>query len=417
MFNKEQGGQTAPKVVVVGGGFAGIATIQSLQKTGVSCDITLVTKNDSFEYYPALYKLVTGALAIEASISYQKIRGLKRVALEKGTFVSTDLERQIILVEDKDGKQKEIVYDYLVLALGSETNYCNIVGLSDLSLSFKSVKEAFRLKRHFCDLFGVAMMLSPKDAVAKLHTIVVGAGPSGVELAGDLTDYLHDLAKSFNVDPALVTVDLIEMAPRILSSFPEEVSQMAEKRLRMLGVNIYTNRVVTSQDINEISVGNMNFQSNTVIWAAGTKINSAYQNIPGITFDDKGRVIVNENFALPKDNHVFIVGDGAGTKYSGLAQTANHNGRYLGKHIANVLLGKSSFGYKPSNGVSFVIPVGNHWALFLHRGLIFRGFLPWLLRSLVDFRYFISIMPFWYVIEIFRQGYKYRRFKTYCPVE
>lgn len=404
--------QSPKKVVIVGGGFGGIATIQKLRKSGVDCDITLVTKGDVFEYYPALYKLVTGALAIEVSVPYKRIKGLNNIHIEKGLFTSLDPARQVIILESG----KELPYDYLVLALGSETNYFNIPGLSDLSLSFKSVKEAFRLKRHFCELFGTAMSLSPKDAVSKLHTVIVGGGPSGVELAGDLTHYLRSIAKSFNVDPSLVTIDLVESSPRLLPTLPEKVSQKAERRLRMLGVNIFTNRAVTSQDINEVTMGGMNFESNTVIWTAGTRINSVYHKIPNIEFDSRNRVVVSDFFSIPKDNNVFVIGDGAGTKYSGLAQTAIHNGQYLGKHLGTLMKGGIGHPYKPKP-VSLVIPIGNYFALFIHGKHLFRGFLPWLLRSVVDFKYFLSLVPFWYVLDVFRQGYKYRRSKTYCPIE
>lgn len=401
-----------PKVVVVGGGFAGIATIRALRKTGVPCEITLITKNDRFEYYPALYKLVTGALAIEVSVPYRVMPVFRTVTIEQGIFSRVDGARQVAILEGG----KEISYDFLVLALGSETNYFNIKGLPELSLSFKSVKEAFRLKRHFCNLFSAAVSLPPKEAVAKLHTVIVGAGPSGVELAGDLTHYLRALAKEVGLDPSLVTIDLIESAPRVLAALPEKVSRSAERRLRQLGVNIYTNRAVTEQHIHEVSMGSMSFASTTVIWTAGTRIHSTFRTLEGATFDTKGRVEVTEFLSLPNDNHIFVVGDGAATPYSGLAQTANHNGAYLGKAIASLIRGKQPLPYKP-HAVSFVIPIGNFWALFVHGSSFFKGFIPWILRSVVDFRYFTSIVPFWYVLDVFRQGHKYRRSKTYCPIE
>lgn len=401
-----------PKVIVVGVGFAGIAAVQGLRKAGVRADVTIVTKKDTFEYYPALYKLVTGALAIEVSVPLSKIKGLKGVAVELDSFVSVDPTREVIRLESG----KELAYDYLVLALGSETNYFNIPGLPELSYSFKSVKEAFRLKRHFCELFGAAAGLAQKDAVAKLHTVIVGAGPSGVELAGDLTYYLKDLARSMNVDPSLVTIDLIESAPRILAALPERVSKKADRRLRMLGVNIYVNRAVTSQDIMGVSMGSMNFESSTVIWTAGTRINTAYRSIPGAAFTDRGRVMVNEYLALPGSNRIFVIGDGAATPNSGLAQTAIHDGRYIGAHIANLIEGKNTSPYKVGS-VSYVIPIGNLWALLIHSGSLITGIIPWLLRSLVDFRYFTTIVPLWYVFDVFRQGRKYRKSKTYCPLD
>lgn len=412
MEAEKQVKRAVPKVVVVGGGFAGIAAVKKLSKSGVSCDITLISKTDTFEYYPALYKLVTGALAIEVSVPLRRIFPNKKINVVTGTFTAVDPARQVITLEGG----KEYPYDYLVLALGSQTNYFGIEGLPELSLSFKSVKEAFRLKRHFCNLINDSMGLANKEAVSKLHTVIVGGGPSGVELAGDLTHYLRELAENMGIDPSIITIDLIESNNRLLVTMPEKVSELAEQRLRRLGVNIYLNRAVMHQDIFGVSMGNMDFQSSTVIWTAGTQINEAYKSIPNITFTDRKRVIVNEFLALPSDNHIFIVGDGAGTPYSGLAQTAIHDGSYVGKHLVSLMKGKTGNPYK-AKPVQFVIPIGNYWALFVTGKSVFKGFIPWLLRSAVDFRYFFSIVPLWYVFDVFRQGYKYRRSKTYCPID
>jgi NADH:ubiquinone reductase (H+-translocating) len=404
--------QPVPKVVVIGGGFAGIATIKALLRSGVPCDITLISKNEKFEYYPALYKLVTGALAIEVAVPLQRIFPGNRIKIVQGTFVSADPARQVVTLEGG----AEYPYDYLVLALGSQTNYFGIKGLPELSLSFKSVKEAFRLKRHFCNLFNDSIGLPGKEVVAKLHTVVVGGGPSGVELAGDLTHYLRELAQVVGIDPSLITVDLIEAGNRLFPTMSEKVSALAERRLRTLGVNIYLNRAVMSQDIFGVSMGNMDFQSSTVIWTAGTQINESYKKIPNATFTDNKRIMVNEYLALPADNHIFVAGDGAGTQYSGLAQTAIRDGNYLGKHLATVIRGEKPRPYKPKP-VLFVIPIGNYWALFVVGKKVFKGLLPWVLRSVVDFRYFCSIVPLWYVLDVFRQGRVYRRSKTYCPIE
>jgi NADH:ubiquinone reductase (H+-translocating) len=404
--------RTVPRVVVVGGGFAGIAAIKALNRTGVACDVTLVSKSDIFEYYPALYKLVTGALAIEVAVPLRRIFPGNRVRIVKGIYISTDPARQVILLEDGS----EHPYDYLVLALGSQTNYFGISGLPELSLSFKSVKEAFRLKKHFCDIMSSAMSLSNKEAVAKLHTVIVGGGPSGVELAGDLMHYLKGLAKTMDVDPSLVTVDLIESGSRVLPMLPEKASTIAERRLRKLGINIYLNRAVMHQDIFGVSMGNMDFQSSTVIWTAGTQINKAYQDLPNVSFTDRKRVQVNEYLSIPSDNHIFVVGDGAGTPYSGLAQTAIRDGKYIGRQLATVIRGGKGTQYKPKPN-SFVIPIGNYWAMFIVGKHVFKGFLPWILRSAVDFKYFTSIVPLWYVFDVFRQGRAYRRSKTYCPID
>jgi NADH dehydrogenase len=181
--------QSRPKVVIVGGGFAGIEAVKTLRKLGTSVDITVVSKSPTFEYYPALYKLVTGALPIEVSVPLATVFRSDRVQLVEATYTGLDSARQVISVVDSTGVSQEISYDYLILALGSETNFFNIKGLSELSHSFKSVTAALKLKRHFCELFAGAQGLAKEELVERFHILVVGGGPSGVELAGDLRSF------------------------------------------------------------------------------------------------------------------------------------------------------------------------------------------------------------------------------------
>jgi NADH dehydrogenase len=399
-----------PHIVIVGGGFAGIEVAKTLIRKNADVKITIVSKNKNFEYYPALYKLVIGTLPIEVSVPLHVIFK-KSVEIVEATYTGLVQERQVIKLENG----KEIAYDFLVLALGSETNYFNIKGLSDLSFSFKSVKEALRLKQYFCDLFSRSKNLTREELVSMLHILIVGGGPSGVELAGDLRHYLTSLAVKSAVDPSLVTIDLIEASNRVLQTLPQKVSNSAEARLREMGVNIFVNRAVQGQDIEEVVLKDMKMGSQTVIWTAGTRINTAFTEIPGVVFDERKRIKVSPYLSLPNDNRIFIAGDGAGTPYSGLAQTAIHNGKYIGKQIANIIAGKETEIYKPKKP-SFVVPIGDYWALFSSGNFLMKGFLPWLLRSAIDFRYFTSIVPLHYVLKVFRQGRKYRKVHGGCEV-
>jgi NADH:ubiquinone reductase (H+-translocating) len=399
------------RVVIVGAGFAGIEVAKRLQKSGAPVDLTVVSKSESFEYYPALYRLVTGALPIEVSVPLRVILPQKDISLITGTYTGLDQARQVITLEGGS----EIPYDYLVLALGSETNYFNIPGLPENSFSFKSVKEALRLKQHFCTLVAKCKTLPKEEAVALMNTIIVGGGPSGVELAGDLKHYLTRVAIEFGVDPSLVTIDIIEASNRVLPTLPEKASRIAEARLRKMGVNIFTNRALQSQEIEEIALKDMDMKTGTVIWTAGTRINQHYASIPNASFDERKRIVVTPTLTLPNDNHVFIAGDGAGTPYSGLAQTAIHNGAYIAAAIKRLISGKLVRAYVPKRP-SFVIPIGNNWALFVHTSMILTGFIPWILRNAVDFRYFTNIVPFSHVLAVFHKGKKYRKVKGGCPV-
>jgi NADH dehydrogenase len=359
---------------------------------------------------------VTGALPIEVSVPIAKIFPQTNITFREATYTAVDQAKQTISVVGADGTADEIAYDYLVLALGSETNFFNIKGLPELSYSFKSVDAALRLKQHFCELFGKAKQLTKDELVSMLHVLIVGGGPSGVELAGDLRTYLTKVADSFAVDPSLVTIDLIEAASRVLPTMSPDVSAKAEARLRKMGVNIFVNRALASQEVEEVILKDMQMNSHTVIWTAGTRINTAFTEIPGVTFDERKRVIVSPTLSLPNDNHIFIAGDGAATTYSGLAQTAIEHGAFIGRHIDRAISGKPTKPYAPKRP-SFVIPIGTNWAIFSHNNFAMTGFLPWLLRNAIDFRYFTHIVPLAHVFAVFKKGKKYRKINGGCTIE
>ncbi len=388
------------KVVIVGGGFGGIETAKQLAKNQ-DIEVILITKNPYFEYYPALYKLVTGALAIDVCIPYNKIFRKGNVSVIEGTYHSYDKNKKEINLYDG----QTFSYDYLVLAMGSQTNYFGIPGIKEFAFSFKSVQEALALKQHFIDLLQKSKDVPKDELVNRFHVTVVGGGPSGVELAGDITTYLRRMTKCYHIDPSFVTIDIIESNARLLPTLPPEVSQRAEARLRKLKVNIYTNRTLQEQDLNEITASGMTMDSATVIWTAGTKINESFETLP---LDTRKRVIVKDDFSIPDDSNVFVIGDGSNAQGTGLAQGAIAHGAYVGETIINRIKNKSVKPYKGST-LGYVVPIGHNWAVFSYRGITISGFIPWIMRSFVDFRYLVKIVTLGQVIKIFKQGAKYRR--------
>ncbi len=378
-----------PVIVIIGGGFAGVAAAQALLRSGVSATITLVSDKEYLTYYPGLYSLVTEGRRSEVAFPLTALFREKTVQIVSGTFVRVDQARQVVCLTTPAG-ETTLPYDYLVLALGSQANYFNIPGLKECSLSFKSVDEALKLQAHFETLFARAKTLPKNEQVAILHTVVIGGGPSGVELAGTLKHYLAKRAQVHGVDPSLVTVGIVEGASRLLPTMSEKVSALAEDRLRNLGVNIFLNRVLQSEDEDEILLNDMDIKTGTVIWTAGTSINEAYNTLPDIQLSDRKRVVVSEYLALPSDNHIFIVGDGAATEFSGLAQTAIHTGEYVGKTIARMIENKPLVAYVPHQP-SYVVPIGKHFAIAVHKGMVFKGLLPNILRRFIDWRYRFSV--------------------------
>lgn len=389
------------KVVIIGGGFAGIQTAKELIKSK-NVEVTLITKNPFFEYYPALYKLVTGALAIEVCVPYDKIfHPNESISVIQGVFHSYDKNTKVISLVDG----QTFSYDYLVLAMGSQTNYFDIPGIEKFAFAFKSAQEALALKQHFIELLQKSKDVAKDELVKRFHVTVVGGGPSGVELAGDITTYLRKMTKRYHIDPSFVTVDLIEANPRLLPTLPEDVSNKAEARLRRLKVNIYTNRTLKTQDIDEITASGMTMDSGTVIWTAGTKINDSFATL---SLDERKRVKVNNDLTLVDDTNVFVIGDGSSAMGTGLAQGAIAHGDYVGKTILNKINNRPVTPYK-GRVLGYVVPIGHNWAVFTYRGFTISGFIPWILRSAVDFHYFTSIVSWGYVFAVFKQGAKYRR--------
>ena len=390
------------RVLIVGGGFGGIAAALALRKQGAfDMKITLISDKPHFEYKPALYRVVTGRSPLEVCIPITEI--LKEdnggVKFTNDTVKEVDLVKK--LVTCISGNYYE--FDYLILALGSEATFFNIPGLREFSFGFTTIREAMRLKAHIHDLFEECNKAGQDEKVCLLHIVIVGAGPSGVELAGELAIFINRLAKKYNADQSLVTLDLIEAAPRILPALPENVAARIARRLRYLGINIFTNRPMTKEEYEEITVRGMTMRTETVIWTAGVKPNSLYQKINGLEFDRQGRVIVDEYLRPKGFQDIFVLGDGAATKNSGMAQTAIFDGKFAAANIINTLAAKPLQKYVPKK-TYYAIPVGPGWAA-TDLGLIkIYGRLGLIVRRLADFLYFLSILPPSKALTVFRRG-------------
>ncbi|MBI2048392.1 MAG: NAD(P)/FAD-dependent oxidoreductase [Parcubacteria group bacterium] len=403
--------QTKTKVLIVGAGFGGIATALTLAKAESSkLEITLISNKPHFEYYPALYRVVTGRSPLEVCIPITKI--FQRAPVNFVLDEITELEPLIQTARGLSGRRYD--YDYAILALGSETAYFEIPGLREFSFGFKSIQEALRLEKHIQALFKSCAggETKPEEKVCLLHFVVVGAGPSGVELAGELAGYLRQLARYYRVAENLITIDLFEGAGRILPTLNERVSELAAGRLRALGVNIFVNRPLVKEEGEQIMVRGLSAKTETVIWTAGVKPNSFFQKIPGLTFDQRGRVIVDEYLRVKNQERIFVIGDGAATPFTGLAQTAIRDGQSAGKNILRLAEQKPLQTYQPKKP-SHAIPIGRGWGLAIIGTVIISGRLGWLVRRLADLRYFLSILPVRQALLAFRPG---KKITDHCPI-
>ncbi len=398
------------RILIIGGGFGGIATALALVRHGLlagrqvppDIKITLVSDKPHFEYFPALYRVVTGKSPLEVCIPLTEIFSGSQVEciVDKITKVVPDEK----VAHGASGSR--YAFEYLVLALGSETSYFDIPGLQKFSFGFKSITEALRLKRHFHELFSAYKAVSPEsraDGLPLLHFVIVGAGASGVELAGELSLYAKRLAKEHGVPESAVEIDLIEAAPMILPAFSSSVALRVADRLRILGVNIFTNRSMVKEETEVIVMRGMEMKADTVIWTAGVKPNEIYKKIKEFSFDKKGKVMVDGYLRATGFPHVFVIGDGASTLYAGMAQTAIHDGTSVAENIKRLVAGEELHAYHPKKPF-YSFPVGPGWAATTMGSFSFYGRIGWLMRRLADLRYFFSILPFTKAIAAFRSG-------------
>ena len=387
------------RILIIGGGFAGVgAALRLARKRLPNTKITVVSDRSHFEYQPALYRLVTGTSPLEVCIPLREVF--------KGTSVDViedriiELNREQKIAKGTSGSQYK--YDYLVLTLGSETNFFNIPGLEERSFGMKSIKEALKLKRHITQVLASYPTQTKEDQMRTTHFVIIGAGPTGVEMSANLIEYTRKLALKYAIDPHLITIDLIEAAPRILPQLPEEFTKRIEHHLRGLGVNIFANRAIEREGTESVYLKDMELQSKTVIWTAGVKANRIYQDW-GFEVDTRGRVEIDEYFQPKGMENIFVGGDAAVATFWGMAQTAYDHGIYIANVIGAKINSRMFTKFTPKEPV-YAIPVGTGWAGVLWGKKKFYGTIGWWLRRSADLVAFNLILPPLKALDVFRTG-------------
>ena len=399
---------TQKHIVIVGAGFAGVrAALDLLRENIPHAKITLINSRYHFEYTPALYRVVTGNSPLEVCVPLSEI------------FSDHDKRIEVVIdtITDHMGDQKKVVgasgseyhYDFLVLALGSETAYFNIPGLKENSFGFKSIAEALRLKNHLHTLFENHHTLSPEEQGDNLRVVIVGGGPAGVELAGKLAEYGKILAKRHGMDVHSLEIILIEGASRLLPSLPEEVSKGVVGALAREHVKVILGTPVAKVEKEKVFLPNQEFATKTIVWSAGIKVNSLYDALlPNVERNKQGRIIVDE-YLRPQgkeaQENIFVAGDAAATPYSGLAQTANHDGAYIARMLARLLRNRDMSPYIPKK-VAYALPIGSKFTAFVSGKSVIFGLIAKFIREAADFRFFLSILPFGKAMRAFQEGKK-----------
>ncbi|MEK2643986.1 NAD(P)/FAD-dependent oxidoreductase [Bdellovibrio sp. BCCA] len=400
------------KVVIVGGGFAGLKAARALgNKDDVS--VTLIDRRNYHLFQPLLYQVATAGLS-PAEIS-GPIRGIlskyKNISVYLDNVKSVDLANKKIEVSDRN-----IDYDYLILACGAKHSYFAHPEWEENAPGLKTLEQATEIRRRLLIAFEMAEKESnPEKQKQHLTFVIVGAGPTGVELAGAIAEISrHTLTLDFrHIDPSQTRVLLIEAGSRILASFDPELSRKAARDLEDLGVQIWTNTRVTDIKENSVVLGDEVIKASTIFWAAGVQPSSLNKTL-GVPLDRAGRVLIEKDLSLKDHPEVFVLGDQAcyltddGKSLPGLASVAMQQGEHAAREILHEIAGKprTTFHYIDKGQMA---TIGRKKAIAQIRNLKFSGFFAWILWLFIHVYYLIGFKNKFFVI--WQWAYAYFTFK------
>jgi NADH dehydrogenase len=401
-------------VVILGGGFAGLYAARALGKTPV--DVTVIDRTNHHLFQPLLYQVATAVLAPSDIMS--PIRFLLRK--QKNTVVllaeahEVDLERRLVIADDD---RREIPYDFLIVATGARHSYFGRHSWERHAPGLKSIESAHEIRRRFLLAFEEAEKTEDVDErSAYLTFVIVGGGPTGVELAGIIPPVVRQgLRGDFrHIDTAQTRVILLEAGPRVLPTFPESLSRAAQRALEELGVEVRTRCRVTDIGPQGVRIGDERIDSRTVFWAAGNEASPLARSLAA-PLDSAGRVVVSDDLSIPNRPEVFAVGDIAaftqnGSLVPGVAPAAMQQGRAAARNIIRTLRGESRVNFRYHNKGSLAT-IGRHKAVAEFGWARLSGYLAWWLwlfvhiLYLAGFRNRLSVLMEWaYSYVTYRHG-------------
>jgi NADH:ubiquinone reductase (H+-translocating) len=396
---------TRPRIVVVGAGFGGLSAAHAL--AGAPADVTVIDRRNYHLFQPLLYQVATAGLspAQIASPIRAILRRAANVQVLLGRVIGVDKERRIVMLEDRT-----IPYDHLVVATGARHAYFGHDEWEAVAPGLKKIDDATAIRRRILTAFESAEA-SNDDEVARrrlLTFVVIGGGPTGVEMAGAIAELArvalrHDFR---NIDPRDARIVLVEAGPRVLPAFPESLSEAALKSLERLGVEVRLGTPVTQCDADGVIIGEERLSAATLIWAAGVAASSASRWL-GTEKDRVGRVVVGADLTLPGYPEIFCIGDTAhvggadGKPLPGLAPVAKQQGAYVARVLRARLTGKPAPGPFRYRDYGTLATIGRRAAVADFGRLRIKGTLAWLLWGaahisfLIGFRNRLIVMLDW----------------------
>jgi NADH:ubiquinone reductase (H+-translocating) len=392
-----------PRVVVIGAGFAGLNAAKALARAAV--DVTVVDRKNHHTFQPLLYQVALAVLspAEIASPVRSVLRRARNIEVLLGEVNSFDLQKRLVRLDGLD-----LPYDYLVVAAGATHAYFGHPEWEEFAPGLKTLEDATEIRRRILLAFETA----EREVIAHrscppLTFVVVGAGPTGVELAGAISDIAgRHLMKEFRaIDPRQSRIILLEGGPRVLPSYPEDLSASAERQLKEMGVEVRTNAMVTNIEPGAVSVGKEKIPAAVILWGAGVSA-SPLGKMLGVPTDKAGRVVVQRDLTVPGHPEVFVAGDLAaaqqnnGKPVPGVAPAAIQMGKFAARQIKRSVEGKlrEEFEYLDKGSLA---TIGRSRAVADFGKVHISGFFAWVawlfihLLFLIGFRNRLFVMSEW----------------------
>jgi len=370
-----------PQVVIVGAGFGGLRAARALKHGDVR--ITVIDRRNYHLFQPLLYEVATAGLSPN-DIAYPiraALRRQKNTRVLLAEVVAIDTKRRKVILQDG-----EVEYDYLILATGSRHSYFGHPQWEAYAPGLKSIEDALEIRRRILLAFEMAERETDAERRRALLTfVVIGGGPTGVELAGAIAEIAYTvMVQDFrSIRPQDARIILVEAGTRILPFMPESLSLKAEAALKRLGVEIVTNSPVTAVHQGMVMAGAQTIRAGTVLWAAGVEPSPLARSLC-VPLDDVGRVLVNPDLSIPGHPEVFVVGDLAafvdktGKLLPGLAAVAVQEGRHVARNILRMCNGLPS---EPFHYVDLgtMATIGRAAAVVNFNWVMLSGFVAWII--------------------------------------
>lgn len=391
------------KILILGGGFGGVRCALDLdKKLKNEAEITLIDRNSYHLFIPAIYE-VASAYGIKKdpfAIQLRKTICIPYADIFDNTSVDF-IEAEINQVDLQNKKVKTrgehvFEYDYLVLALGSETSTYDIPGVQEYAHQFKTLEDALFINQKLEEL---SEQFTGGQKIEPLSFLICGGGFTGLEIAAELGCCSRVIKAKCKLKGRCSTITLFEAGPKILPILSEKERKAVKKRLTRLGIVIMENSPIEEIGSNFLKLkSGQKIIGDLIIWTAGTRLNQFLKSITGLALTSLGQIAVEENLKVTGSENIFAIGDNIKfldkknqKQVPALAYVAIDQGKIAAQNIFNSIKNKKLKSYKPFYSV-FIIPVGGKYAIANLGGVVIKGFMGWILRIIVDLRYFVSIL-------------------------